>query len=280
MASSEDLSTGCYDGYKTQLKRVLYISKLSCFFRITILSATYILNFLYCDSPSLLQQLFRNLLSTQSAKAVFPPAVISRIKIKRQRMHSSVLPLLQLLAFSAMASPLGHLLTFTNGDDTFDTTSYAESPGLLYKIAGGLVPDRQSAQPELPTPVNQLKQPFACTERELPVPACCPQNVYITADPNCIPYLQFSGSGCERNDGIQFRGACCNAFSQLGGIMCQDPSVLTNIPQVFYENINQNWIPSQQQVPNPSPNQQLPSTPAPNQQLPPPPYSGEPIYNP
>lgn len=180
-------------------------------------------------------------------------------------MHSSVLLLLQLLAFSAIASPLGQPLAFTNGGDTFDTTSYAESPGLLYQIAGGLVPDRQSAEPETPTPVNQLKQPFACTEGKLPIPACCPQNVYITADPNCIPYLQFPGSGCERNDGLQFRGACCNAFNHQGGIMCQDPSVLTNIPQVFYENINQNWIPSQQQAPNPSPNQQLPSTPPPNQ---------------
>lgn len=184
-------------------------------------------------------------------------------------MHSSVPLLLQLFAFSAIASPLGHLLAFTKREDTFDTTPYAESPGLLYNIAEGLVLDRQSAQPEVPASVNLLKQPFACTIAELPVPACCPQNVYITADPNCMPYLQFPGTGCERTDGLQFRGACCHAFNKQGGIMCQDPSVLTNIPQVFYENINQNWIPNQQQAPNPSPNQQLP-----------PPNSGEPIYNP
>lgn len=69
--------------------------------------------------------------------------MISRIKTKRWRTYSLVL--LQLFEFSAIASPLGHILAFTRGDDAYDTTSYAESPGLFYKIAGELVPDRQSA---------------------------------------------------------------------------------------------------------------------------------------
>lgn len=58
---------------KHSSKEELYISKLSCFFQITILSAIYILNFLYCDSPSLLQQLFRNLLLDLSRQSFLPP---------------------------------------------------------------------------------------------------------------------------------------------------------------------------------------------------------------
>lgn len=184
--------------------------------------------------------------------------MISGIKTKRRRMHSSILLLLQLFAFFAIASPLGQLLAFNMGDDPSDTASYAEPLGSLYQIAGGLAPDRQSAQSDFDAPVNQLAQPFACTAKELPEPACCPQNVYITADPNCVPYSKFQGTGCERNDGVKFRGACCHGFDVSGGIMCQDPSVATNIPQVIYENIN---LPSQQLAPNSLPNQQLPSPP-------------------
>ena len=190
--------------------------------------------------------------STQSIKTFFPPAVISRIKSKRQRMHCSVLLLLQLFAFSASASPLGHLLPLNTGDDPSDTASYAEQSGFLYQVAGGLVPDKQPAQFEVNTPLNQLAQPFACTTQGLTEPACCPQNVYIPADPSCIPYSRFPGKGCERNDGVGFRGACCHGFDSSGGIMCQDPSVTTNIPQVTYEK-----FPSQQPAPNPLPNQQL-----------------------
>lgn len=195
--------------------------------------------------------------SIQSIKTVFPPALIYRIKIKRRSMHSSILLLLQVLAFSAIASPLAQLLPVNPGYDPFDATSDAESPVLLYQIAGGLVPDTPPAQPEAHAPLNLLAQPFACTATQLPVPACCPQNVYLAVDPNCIPYSQFSGTGCERDDNVKFRGACCHGFDQTGGIMCQDPSVITNIPQVTYENVNNHWIPSEQQAPITPPNQQL-----------------------
>lgn len=163
-------------------------------------------------------------------------------------MHSSIL-LVQLFTFYAIASPVGQLLAFNAGDNLSDTTSYAEPLDLFYQVAGGLVPERQSAELEVNAPVNQLAQPFACTTTQLPEPACCPQNVYITADPNCIPYTEFPGRGCERNDGVMFRGACCLKFDPSGGIMCQDPSVATNIPQVIYENINEHYTPSQQTTP-------------------------------
>lgn len=153
-------------------------------------------------------------------------------------MHSPVL-LLQLFAVSAIASPLAQLMSFKTGDELVDATSYVEPPASPYQIVAGLVPDRQLAQPEVQAPVNQLAQPFVCTTEALPVPACCPQSVYLPADPNCIPYSQFYGAGCERDDGIKFRGACCYKFDRSGGIMCQDPSVTVNIPQVIYENINQ-----------------------------------------
>lgn len=185
-------------------------------------------------------------------------------------MHSSILLVLQIFAFSAIASPLAQLLPVNLGYDPSDASSYAASPGLLYQIAGGLVPDTPPTQPEVHASLNMLAQPFACTVRELPVPACCPQNVYLPADPNCIPYSQFSGTGCERNDNVKFRGACCHRFDQTGGIMCQDPSVTINIPQVTYENVNSHWIPSQQQAPITHPDQQLPSNPG----------SDETIFNP
>lgn len=171
-------------------------------------------------------------------------------------MRSSIL-LLQVFAFSTIASPLAQLFPVNPGYDPSDASSYAESPVLLYQIAGGLVPETTPAQSEVHAPVNQLAQPFACTARELPIPACCPQNVYLTVDPNCVPYSQFSGTGCERNDNVIFRGACCHDFDQTGGIMCQDPSVITNIPQVTYENVNNPWIPIQQQTPITPSNQQL-----------------------
>lgn len=173
-------------------------------------------------------------------------------------MHSSILLLLQVFAFSAIASPLAQLFPVNPGYDPSDASSYVESPVLLYQIAGGLVSDTLPTQPEVHAPVNLLAQPFACTATELPVPACCPQNVYLTVDPNCIPYSQFSGTGCERHDNVKFRGACCHGFDPSGGIMCQDPSIITNIPQVTYENVNKHWIPSEQQAPITPPNQQLP----------------------
>lgn len=185
-------------------------------------------------------------------------------------MHSSILLLLQIFSFSAIASPLAQLLPINPVYDPSDASLYAASPVLIYQIAGGLVPDTPSAQPEVHAPQNLLAQPFACTVKELPVPACCPQNVYLTADLNCVPYLQFPGSGCERYDNVKFRGACCHDFDESGGIMCQDPSVPVNIPQVTYENVNEHWIPSQSQAPITPPSQQLPSNTG----------SGESFFNP
>lgn len=190
---------------------------------------------------------------SQSIKS-FSPALISQINIKWRSMYSSILHLLQIFAFGAIASPLAQLFPVNPGYDPSDASSYAPSPVLIYQIAGGLVPDTPPAQAEVQAPFNLLAQPFACTVTQLPVSACCPQNVYLTADPNCIPYSQFPGTGCERNDNVKFRGACCHGFDQTGGIMCQDPSVTTNIPQVTYENVNNHWIPSQQQAPITPPN--------------------------
>lgn len=171
-------------------------------------------------------------------------------------MRFSTLLLPYVFAFSTIASPLAQLFSVDPSYDPSDASSYAEPPVLFYQIAGGLVPDTPPAQTEVHAPVNKLAQPFACTTTELPVPACCLQNVYLTVDPNCIPYSQFSGTGCERNDNVIFRGACCHGFEPMGGIMCQDPAVITNIPQVTYENVNNPWTPMQQQSPITSSNQQ------------------------
>lgn len=58
---------------KYSSKEVPYISKLSCFFQLTVLSAAHNLNFPCYDSPSILQKLFKYLLLNLSRRSFLLP---------------------------------------------------------------------------------------------------------------------------------------------------------------------------------------------------------------